>query len=332
MLATTVVVGDGYWVWGGEVGGDGTPRRDGFVVEEGGAGVRVVGDAPIDARSDAAGVWTGEDVIVCCGSGQADGLTADSRAAAAWNPESGQWRELARPPADVARSEVAAAWTGDVMVVVAAGPAAATYDPATDTWATIPAPPELAGVAEAVWTGEEVVVWDARYGTHEYPADGALEDRGWRWAPGRAAWEPLPDLPDGSRVALGSMVWTGDEIVVWGQSTADYGLGVGARWRPGEAAWATVPRSPQPRFDDVDGTPGSQSAAVDPASGDVIVRGLFGRDSGPAIPAYRYDPDAGRWSQTGIGLAGHAPAFAVLDGRVVVPDPDAPAIGRLPGG
>ena len=46
----------------------------------------------------------------------------------------------ARPPASIAGSYAASAWTGEVMVVVAPGTGAATYDPEEDTWQEIAAP------------------------------------------------------------------------------------------------------------------------------------------------------------------------------------------------
>lgn len=117
------VADEEYLVWAGEAGeNDISHRADGFAVDLASGSVRAIPVAPIDPRPGATGVWTGDELIVCCGTGQADGFRADTRSAAAWVPETSRWRELARPPASIARSFAAAVWTGEVIVVVAPGP------------------------------------------------------------------------------------------------------------------------------------------------------------------------------------------------------------------
>ena len=162
------------------------------------------------------------------------------------------------------------------MVVMANGAAVATYDPATDTWAEGPTPPTIDRLPEAVWTGSEVILWDPKYGSGRLPPDDAIADRGWRWTPGSGNWQPLPDLPPGSRTHLGSIGWTGSEVVVWGESTGAAGTGVGARWRPGDNRWTPVTASPQGRVDPFDGTAGSQSVVSDPEHDRVLIRALQG--------------------------------------------------------
>lgn len=321
----TAFTGTEYLVWGGEAGDDDvSARADGFAVDMRTGDVRPIPAAPIDPRTGATGVWTGSELIVCCGTGRADGYPADTRSAAAWDPASGRWRPLARPPASVARSFPAAAWTGELMVVVATGPAVATYDPATDRWTEVAAPSAVDRRPEAVWTGTEVVLWDSRYGSGSRPPDGAVADRGWRWAPGRAAWEPLPDLPPGARTELGGIAWSGDEVVVWGLSTDDGRTGVGARWRPGDDRWRPVAPSPQGPVTWFEGTPGSQALGSDPAGGRVLVRPLDDDAADAPAPLYAYDPADDEWTDTGLVVAGFHPTFHVADGVVVVPDEAAP--------
>jgi hypothetical protein len=326
----TAFTGTEYLVWAGEAGAnDVSQRADGFAVDVGTGAVRAIPVAPIDPRSGATGVWTGTELIVCCGTGQPDGYPADTRSAAAWNPATGRWRELARPPASVARSFPASVWTGEVMVVMATGPAVATYDPATDRWTEVATPPEVAELPEAAWTGDEVILWNPTYGSGILPPDGAVADRGWRWSPGRDAWEPLPELPAGARTQLGSMAWTGDEVVVWGASTAVDGLGVGARWRPGDDRWRPVAASPQGPVETHVGTSGSQALAPD-HRGRVIVRALDDNDADWAGPLFAYDPGSDTWTPTDLALDGHHPTFGVAAGAVVVPDEAAPFVGQVP--
>jgi hypothetical protein len=326
-----IAVGDrDYLVWGGEAGdNDVSQRADGFAADLTTGEVREIPVAPIDPRSGATGVWNGTELIVCCGTGQADGYPGDTRSAAAWNPRTSEWRTLASPPAAVARSYPASVWTGELMVVMATGGAVATYDPASDTWAEAPAPPAIERAPEAVWTGNEVILWDARYGSGIEAPGGAIADRGWRWEPGDDAWQPLPDLPAGARTQLGSIGWTGSQLVVWGQSTDTTGTGTGARWRPGDDDWRPVAPSPQGTIGTFDGTPGSQSLAAATASGQVIVRALDPGD-GTQPPLMAYDPATDRWTTTDIAVPGYHPALTVHGTNVLVPDRARPIAGTVP--
>lgn len=326
--------GKEYLVWAGEAGAnDVSQRADGFAVAVDTGVVRPIPVAPIDPRSGATGVWTGSELVVCCGTGHKDDSGADTQSAAAWDPATGEWRTLARPPASVARSFPASVWTGELMVVMATGPAVATYDPATDRWTEVTAPPAINRSPEAAWTGDEVVLWDSRYGFGPYPPDGEVADRGWRWAPGREAWEPLPSLPAGSRIRLGSMGWTGTDIVVWGQSTRDEGTGTGALWRPGEGRWRPMSPSPQDRVDAFNGTPGSQTVVSDPDHGRVLVRALQGdlEAGGDKItPLFAYAPDTDRWTTSDLAVPGYHPLVSIAGDKVLVPDQAAPIVGPAP--
>ena len=327
-LPVTAMTDDEYLVWGGEAGdNDVSARVDGFSVDLRSGAVSPIPTAPVDPRSGAAGVWTGSELIVCCGTGQADGFPFDTRSAAAWNPASGEWRLLAAPPDDLARSYPAAVWTGGLMVVIAPGPAVATYDPATDSWSSAPAPPMLDRLPSAIWTGSEVILWDARMGSGHVPPDGAVADRGWRWAPGGDAWQPLPDLPSGSRTQLGSIAWTGSEVVVWGESIAEEGVGVGARWRPGDGSWKPMAASPEGRVDAFDGTPGSQTLVADHENERVLIRALEGGDVVP--PLYIYDPSTDRWTATDLVVPGYHPPLEMANGVLYSPDQDAPIVGSV---
>jgi hypothetical protein len=328
----TAVAGDEYLVWGGEAGeNDVSARADGFAVDLAGGAVRPIPAAPIDPRTGATGVWTGSELIVCCGVGQQDGFAADTRSAAAWDPGTGQWRTLARPPAGVARSFPASVWTGEVMVVMATGPAVAVYDPAADRWTEVATPPAIDRHPGAVWTGDEVILWDARIwaGPLPAPAGGEGADRGWRWAPGRDSWTPLPALPTGSRTQLGSLAWTGTEAVVWGDSMDAPGLGVGATWRPGDDRWRPIGPSPQAAFDAYEGTAGSQTVVVDPDRRRILVRALE-TDGVEVPPLLVYDVATETWTVSDLAVPGYHPPLTVAGGRLLVPDSAAPVVAPVP--
>jgi hypothetical protein len=322
-------------VWAGEAGSEEAIRGDGFAINVASGAVREIPPAPIAARSGATGVWTGTELVVCCGTGRADGYGTNTQSAAAWNPATGEWRTLARPPEAVARSYPTAVWTGTQMLVVATGPAAALYDPTTDAWTAITPPPIRGRQPQAAWTGSEVFVWDPVYGTGAFPPSGDVEDRGWRWAPGDDGWTELPPLPAGSRTRLGSMAWTGTDLVVWGLSVEDDALGVGAWWRPGDSTWSPIAPSPQgPVPDPFDGTPGSQTVVA--GDGGVVVKDLDGGQTAAganaAGPLMLYEPTTDHWQTTSLSVVGYSPVIVVAGDRVFVPDRVQPLVGTLPRG
>ena len=120
---------------------------------------------------------------------------------AAYNPVTNKWRALPLSPLR-AKSFPAAVWTGHFFIVIggsangvlpAPGRGAAAYDPATNTWTTLPAAPSYpppdpngpTGSADqrsdgfAVWTGKAVVL----VGGGDYVEQGPRSD-GIEWTPG----------------------------------------------------------------------------------------------------------------------------------------------------
>lgn len=319
-------------VWSGEAGeNDVSARADGFSIDVDTGELRPIPPAPIDPRARATGVWTGSELIVCCGTGQVDGYPYDTRSAAAWSPSTGEWRLLTRPPEGVDRSFAASVWTGETMFVIASGgqPAAALYDPGVDEWTDVPAPPLAGRAPYAIWSGDEVIVWDSVPGSGISPPDGALADRGWRWSPGDHDWQPLPDLPQQFRTNLGSMVWTGTHVLVWGESTAQPGQAVGATWRPGDGEWQPLPAWPSGGVSPYEGTEGSQTVQSGP-SGWVAVRGLEGTN-GEIPPVAVLDSSTNTWHPTSVQIAGYNPTFSIVQGLLVIPDEADPYAGWLPG-
>lgn len=177
--------------------------------------------------------------------------------------------------------------------------------------------------------GTEVVVWDSTYGSglSGTGLSPEIADRGWRWAPGDEEWAPLPELPEEARTRMGSMVWTGSEVVVWGQSTGDDAMATGARWRPGDDDWRPVTPSPQgPVPDPYNGTPGSQAIAAT-EGGQVLVRDIEGGALGAGT--YLYDPDEDSWSSVDVVIAGFHPRITVAGDAILVPDEARPIAGSL---
>ena len=141
------------------------------------------------------------------------------------------------------RSNPAAVWTGDRIIVVGGenldasqGPEdrrfragysydprtktttwlvaesfsdAAAYDPAADRWERLPRSPLAAHGSAAFWTGRELLVWGGWGERDDQIVDGVAYD------PARRSWRRLAPWRAAQGLAW-SAVWTGRELLVWG--------------------------------------------------------------------------------------------------------------------
>jgi hypothetical protein len=195
-------------------------------------------------------VWTGRDMLIFGGSGTS-GSSSDG---AAYDPATNTWRTLAPIPAslggNLTGSGSYAVWTGKVMVAWGffgngsgahgdGSLAAATYDPAANSWTTgavAPAQAPLAG--DAFWTGKEMIVWGA-----SPVSPGHLEGLG--YDPATRRWRTLPASPLGS-AGRDSMlaVWTGRYLVVGGGDGSTGLQRDAAAYDPVTNSWMRLPDAP----------------------------------------------------------------------------------------
>jgi hypothetical protein len=187
--------------------------------------------SPLAARTAAASVWTGRELVVWGGCRVDDhdciGPVADG---AAYEPKAGRWRLL--PPASIeGLGGPGSVWTGSELIVwggvsrVAPGGSAvgAAYDASADRWRVLPTAP-ISGRAShvMVWTGREVLVWD---GSTDATAGGLAGD-GARYDPASDRWTHIPPVPPGvigpGLRRAGAGTWTPSGLVVTGgYPTAD---------------------------------------------------------------------------------------------------------------
>jgi N-acetylneuraminic acid mutarotase len=159
---------------------------------------------------------------------------------------SGSWKPINAAGAPDGRFFAASVWTGTEMIVwggrgTGAGKlnTGARYNPARDSWLPIsttgaPTARELAG---AVWTGTEMIVWGgAGTASNEYFNNGA------RYNPSTDSWAPLSTTgAPAPRTAAGRVVWTGEEMLVWGGSGASGPFfGDGGRYNPKTDSWTPI--------------------------------------------------------------------------------------------
>ena len=124
--------------------------------------------APLAARTEMAGAWTGHQFVVWGGMG---GANRDQRFGdgAAYDPATQAWTTLPAAPIS-ARSSMASVWTGSRLFIwggstqltdgaLRTAADGALYDPATKTWRKLPAAPLSARkYAQAFWLDGKVIV------------------------------------------------------------------------------------------------------------------------------------------------------------------------------
>jgi hypothetical protein len=201
---------------------------------------REIARPPSTIGRSASTVWTGRELIICCGDAPA------GSGAAAYDPTTDKWQLLPDPPV---HSYTSAVWTGtDVIVVASDG--VASFDPERDKWAMLPMPPELATFNKAAWTGHDLIVW---------PAPGSRTvHHGEMFDPDTGKWSTLPAPPERSWPAIPDIAWIDGSLVVLGGLPAPGPTSerlVGARYDPTNG-WASLP-DPLPEPDGSEGNLGS---------------------------------------------------------------------------
>jgi N-acetylneuraminic acid mutarotase len=193
-----------------------------------------------------AAVWTGNEMIVWGGRGSF-APSHNKNDGGLYNPTTDTWRPMNTAGAPAPRSQMAAVWTGEELIVwggwadggdcLATG---ASYNPRTDTWTPLPLEnaPEARMEPAFVWTGRELVIWGGLL-------QGGIRSSGTgaRYDPDRKIWKPLP--AEGAPVSSRGMhaVWTGTEMIVWGgahlegESPINIGLNTGGRYNPTTDSW-----------------------------------------------------------------------------------------------
>jgi len=204
---------------------------------------RSLTDAPITSVFSADILWNGTEVLLIT-----------ERRVAVYHLELDAWEVVAVPPTRLGRSREIA-WTGAELFVWPTETSRSTkrglaYNPIEDTWRTLPDPPAWPAMPDAVWTGEELIVWGGLPGSAV--VDYSERAAGSAYDPSTDAWtampEPLPE-PESYEGNLGSqtLMWTGTELIV---STGHLGTGLGTAeslllsYQPRNETWELLGISP----------------------------------------------------------------------------------------
>jgi hypothetical protein len=195
-----------------------------------GAGWRPLATSPLSARTDAAVVWTGEEVVVWGGTSPSGDPLPDG---AAWDPDTDTWSTIPRSRSSLPdlAGQMRATWTGHEVVLVQQterGVHLIARDLAAGRWV---AEVEWHDVhlddLDVAWTGSRVLIWGGS------DPDGTA---GFAFDPEVNRWDTLL-VPAGTRTLAGG-AWSGTELVTWMESDAGVEL---AAVDPATGAWRSVP-------------------------------------------------------------------------------------------
>jgi Kelch motif len=233
-------------VWGGY---SNTTHGDGAAYDPETRAWTKIAAGPLAGQDLPVAVWTGKDMLIFGGSGP----SGASSEGAAYDPATNTWRKLAPIPhslgSNLTGSGSYAVWTGKVMVAWGffghsggahggGSLAAATYDPAVNSWTTgTVAPAQAPLFGDAFWTGKQMIVWGS-VGSPEHLG-------GFAYDPATRRWATLPASPLG-RTARDSMlaVWTGRYLVVGGGDNQSGLQRDAAAYDPVTNSWMRLPDAP----------------------------------------------------------------------------------------
>jgi hypothetical protein len=232
-------------VWGGYSGN--TQYGDGAAYDPATRAWTKLAAGPLAGQDLPVAVWTGKDMLIFGGSG----TSGASSGGAAYDPATGTWRTLAPIPrslgGNLTGSGSYAVWTGKVVVAWGffghgggehggGSLAAATYDPAANSWTTgTVAPAQAPLFGDAFWTGKQMIVWGSSGDSPE----------GFAYDPATQKWSALP-APPLRRAGRDSMLaaWTGRYLVVGGGDSSTGRQKDAAAYDPATSTWTRLPDAP----------------------------------------------------------------------------------------
>lgn len=182
-------------------------------------------------RQAHAAIWSEPEMFVWGGTNTFDWLDDGVR----YDLSVDRWRtRIESDNAPLLRESASTVWTGQAMVVWAGWDGGnyfdggALYFPGTG-WVTMvtAGAPSARAQAPAVWTGSEMIVYGGCVGA------GCAEvlDGGGRYVPSAdgGSWLPFAENSGLGPRERHTVVWTGDQVIVWGGDNGSAPLGTGAR-------------------------------------------------------------------------------------------------------
>lgn len=237
---TTVMMGDKLFIWGGSFCAGPLWDTTGLIYSPGdGRWTQASRTGQPYPREDAAGVWTGKEVLLWGGGSAWDQKPVDG---AAYNPTTDTWRAIASG-GPAARRRHKAVWTGSEMIVWSGDAyelwkVGFRYDPATDKWRPMAPIGEVDKVGvhhSAAWSGETGHPETKRRLLVVEPERGAPTMH--LYDPTTDSWSVIAATESSGGYHFTDIVWTGRYLLVlyetnYGQAQRAVVFDVKeARWR-----------------------------------------------------------------------------------------------------
>jgi N-acetylneuraminic acid mutarotase len=190
-------------------------------------------------KRDHTAIWTGNEMITW------GGVNVDTHEKTnggyKYNPTINSFIPISTVNAPSPRQGHIAVWTGNTMLISGGdNDTGGQYNPATDSWTSIPLQNRHRSNAEAVWTGSELFVFGGTF---------SGDSRAEIFNPQQNSWRDT-SLPPTQLPTLGmSVVWTGDEVIVWGglvYSNTSGPSNEGAKYDLLTGSWAMINTSLAP--------------------------------------------------------------------------------------
>jgi hypothetical protein len=212
----------------------------------------------------------------------------------------GVWRELPDAPAAIAAGRTTV-WTGSEMIVTGFNPGpdgtfvdstevAQAYNPSTNAWRQLPAPPRTANYCRrnAAWAGHEMLVWGCSLTAYN---------------PTTNLWRRLPDAP----TRHGIVAWTGRELIGWGGGCCGDVSEDGSAYNPVTNTWRKIASAP---------VSGQQSPIGAWTGRELVV--FNGRSpEGTRVGGAAYNPGTDSWRRIPSEQRLSALGIAVYDGNEI---------------
>jgi N-acetylneuraminic acid mutarotase len=187
------------------------------------------------ARFLHAAIWTGSELVIWGGTNTFDWLASGKF----YKPGSNNWTDNVNASGTPrARENATAIWTGSHVLIWGGNDGGVYLDDGAlldvgavngGKWTTMSpaAAPAARYKHQSVWTGEALIVWGGCGGM----ACGELYDDGGVWQQDGAtdSWSSIAGSNGLSKRIEHTMVWTGEEVIVWGGQDDDDSLDTGGR-------------------------------------------------------------------------------------------------------
>ena len=235
-------------------------------------------------------------IVAGCGVRGGSGSASDRPTAKA----AGQWRAIADAPKPIAAGRTTV-WTGSEMIVTGFTPGRAgtsfgsievaqAYNPSTNAWRQLPAPPKTANYCKrsAAWTGDEMLVWGCGLTAYN---------------PSTNQWRRLPDSPTRN----GIVVWTGRELIGWGGGCCGDVSDDGSAYDPVTNTWRKIAAAP---------VSGQQSPIGTWTGRELVVFNGWSPE-GTRVAGAAYNPRTDSWRRIPSERRLSALAIAVYDGNEI---------------